>query len=250
VINLEDIVRYCDQRLDVPGFPDYPGAFNGLQMQNSGFVQKIGAAVDAGLAPFENAAARGIDLLLVHHGMFWESPRPWTGVLHRKLEVLTRANLAVYAAHLPLDAHAELGNNALLAADLGLARERTFLRFGDRDIGLITTAGISRTELAERLRARFATVTTLEFGSAAPSSVAIVTGGGYGALDALVAAGVDTLVTGELKEHNFVFAQEHRLNLYACGHYATEVYGVRALAAELSTRFGLPWEFVPSANPI
>ncbi|MGH8017843.1 MAG: Nif3-like dinuclear metal center hexameric protein [Opitutaceae bacterium] len=250
VAALDDIVSYCDQRLGTPGFPDYPGALNGLQMANTGTVRKLGAAVDAGLAPFQRAAAAGVDFLIVHHGMFWDPPRPFTGVTLEKLKLLVESNLAVYSAHLPLDAHPDLGNNALLAARLDLPVRRMFFPFEGCDVGLIAGPAGSRSELRNRLEAHFARVTAIEFGSDAPAAIAIVTGGASSAIEALPAAGVDTLITGELKEHCFNLAQEMKLNLYACGHYATEVFGVCALAAELSRKFELPWEFIATDNPI
>lgn len=247
---LSELVEACQQRLGVAGFPDFPGAMNGLQVANSGQVTRIGAAVDAGLEPFRQAAARGVDFLIVHHGLFWEPTRPWTGVVHDRLALLVRSNLAVYSAHLPLDAHPEIGNNAVLARRLQLAAAGTFFPFEGRDIGLIAESGVERSELLRRLESLFARVTAIEFGDRCPARVAIVTGGGASAVGALRAAGVDTLITGELKEHIYTVAQEERLNLYACGHYATEVFGVCALAEELSRRFDLPWEFIPSENPL
>jgi dinuclear metal center YbgI/SA1388 family protein len=247
---LQAIVDYCAKRLGLPEFPDFEGAMNGLQVANSGTVTRIGAAVDAGRVPFESASAKGVDFLLVHHGLFWQPPRPWIGQLYRKLKLLIDSNMAVFAAHLPLDAHAEIGNNAVLARRLRLEARRTFLPFEGRDVGLIAGAGIAREHLLRRLQSLFSQVTAIECGSGTPGEVAIVTGGGYGALPALIASGVDTLVTGELKEHCFNLAQEHALNLYACGHYATEVFGVCALAEELADRFDLPWEFIGTDNPL
>ncbi len=223
---------------------------NGLQVANSGSVTRIGAAVDAGLEPFRRAAALGIDFLVVHHGLFWEPPRPLVGVARERLALLMRADLAVYAAHLPLDAHPELGNNAVLAKRLRLEPAGTFHGYEGRDIGLIARAGMDRAELGRRLDALFARVTAIEFGGVWPERVAIVTGGGGSAIPELRAAGVDTLITGELKEHHFNVAQEEGLNLYACGHYATEVFGVCALAEELARKFDLPWDFIPMENPL
>jgi dinuclear metal center YbgI/SA1388 family protein len=250
VAQLADLVSYCQQRLGIPGFPDYPGAVNGLQIANTGAVRKIGAAVDAGLEPFRRAAAAGVDFLIVHHGLFWTSPQPWTGVLREKLDVLLRANLAVYSAHLPLDAHPELGNNAVLARRLKLEPARGFMLFEGRDVGVIAKFGGSRSELRRRLESLFPRVTAIEFGSETLREVAILTGSGSSVDGELAAAGVDTMITGDLKEHFFNRAQEERLNLYACGHYATEVFGVCALAEELATRFGLPWEFIATQNPL
>lgn len=247
---LADLVSYCNERLEIPAFPDFPGAVNGLQMANSGEVTRIGAAVDAGLAPFERAASAGIDFLIVHHGMFWDPPRPWTGVVHEKLALLMQKNIAVYSAHLPLDAHPQLGNNALLARKLQLEPTSGFHPFEGRDLGVIATCDVNRAELKHRLEAMFNAVTAMEFGGDDPARVAIMTGSGAGIGGELAAAGVDTLITGELKEHFFNRAQEEKLNLYACGHYATEVFGVCALAEELGKHFDTPWEFVATENPL
>lgn len=244
------MVAYCQERLGLPGFPDYPGAMNGLQMANDGRVSKIGAAVDAGLEPFRRAAAAEVQLLIVHHGLFWEPTRPWIGLVREKLDVLMRANLAVFSAHLPLDAHAELGNNALLARHLQLTPVRGFMPFEGRDIGLIAGVGGTRAELRRRIETLFPRVIAIEFGSDAPREVAVLSGGGNSVGRELAEARVDTLITGELKEHFFNRAQEERLNLYVCGHYATEVFGVCALAEELAARFGLPWEFIATQNPL
>ncbi len=250
-VALADLVAHCQQRLGLPGFPDFPGAHNGLQLENNGSVTRVGAAVDAGLHTFRAAAAAGVDFLLVHHGMFWDGARPLVGAQRERLEVAFAANLAVYSAHLPLDAHPELGNNALLAKALGLSPVRGFLPHQGREVGLIAAGAGDRAALRTRLEALFPQgVTALEFGSVQPREIALLTGSGMGALDSLAAAGVDTLVTGELKQSVFNRAQEERLNLYLCGHYATETFGVQALAAELATRFDLPWTFLPSDCPL
>lgn len=248
--SLNEIVAYCHDRLGLPGFPDYPGAYNGLQMANTGTVTRIGAAVDAGLEPFRQAATAQVDFLIVHHGMFWESPRPWTGAQREKLALLIESNLAVFGAHLPLDAHPEIGNNVLLAKKLGLQPARSFFPFEGRDIGWIATHERPRSELRQKLESLFSHVAAIECGSDHPRDIAIVTGGGGSAIDNLAAAGVDTLITGELREHHFNVAQEAGLNLYACGHYATEVFGVCALAEELAKHFALPWEFISTENPL
>lgn len=247
---LADLVAYCDQRTRRADFKDSPAAFNGLQVANDGRVTKIGAAVDAGLVPFRQAAAAGVDFLIVHHGIYWDMPRPLTGPAYERVAALIRANCALYSNHLPLDAHPEIGNNALLARQLGLERVRGFLPNEGGDVGAIAANPLPRSVLRDRLDALYARVTAVEFGSEAPREVAFCSGSGNGAISALAAAGVDTLVTGELREEHFNRAQEDRLNLYACGHYATEVHGVRALAAELAARFNLPWAFFGTKNPL
>ena len=248
--DLETLVEYCDRRTRRAEFKDAPGAFNGLQVANGGRVSRIGAAVDAGLVPFEKAIAAGVDFLIVHHGMYWDMPRPITGPLYGRMAALVRGNCALYSNHLPLDAHLEIGNNALLARQLGLIRTGGFLPNEGGDIGLVAANDRPRASLRARLEALYPRVTAVEFGSPNPPTVAFCSGSGNSAVPALAAAGTDTLVTGELREEWFNFAQEQRLNLYLCGHYATEVHGVGALAGELAAKFGLPWEFIGTDNPL
>lgn len=248
---LEDVVAFCNERTGTPGFPDFPGAFNGLQVANTGRVSCIGASVDAGLVPFRNAVAKGVDFLIVHHGLFWTPPQPLTGVNYQKVKTLFDADCALYGCHLPLDAHPEIGNNALLAFRLGLKSVGTFMPFEGRDIGLIAECPYDRGELRERLDTQFpGGITPMEFGPGNPERVAIVTGGGGSALADLAAAGVATLITGELRQHEYNRAQEAGWNVYCCGHYATETFGVAALAEEAALHFGINWEFIESDCPL
>ncbi len=247
---LSDLVDYCNRCTRVTAFKDAPGAFNGLQVANDGRVTKIGAAVDAGLVPFRSAVDAGVDFLIVHHGMYWDMPRPITGPVYDRLAVLLRGNCALYSNHLPLDAHPRLGNNALLARQLGLKPDRGFLVRDGEPVGWIAPSRLKRTALRARLEASYDRVIALEFGSAAPKAVAFCSGSGNSAVPELARAGVDTLVTGELREEWFNTAQELKLNLYLCGHYATEVHGVKALAAALARKFRLPWTFIATGNPL
>jgi dinuclear metal center YbgI/SA1388 family protein len=248
--SLPDLVTYCDQRTRRAAFQDAPGACNGLQVANDGRVTRIGAAVDAGLVPFQAAVAAGVDFLIVHHGMYWHSPEPLAGPAYARVAALVRGNCALYSNHLPLDAHPEIGNNVLLARQLGLAPRRGFIPNAGGDIGLIAAHPGSRAQLRARLESLYARVIAIEYGSEAPAEIAFCSGSGNSAIPALGAAGVDTLVTGELREEHFNRAQEEGLNLYLCGHYATEVHAVQALAAELGAKFGLPWSFIPTDNPL
>lgn len=250
---LQDLVTYCDRRTRRTAFKDAPGAFNGLQVANDGRVTKIGAAVDAGLVPFQQAVAAGIDFLIVHHGMYWDMPQPLTGPVYERVAALVKGNCALYSNHLPLDGHPEIGNNALLARQLGLKPTRPFLERDGEAVGWIADrrgAAPDRTALRAKLERLYPRVIAIEYGSRAPRAIAFCSGSGNSAVPALGPAGVDTLVTGELREEWFNRAQEERLNLYLCGHYATEVHAVRALAAELAKKFKLPWEFVATDNPL
>jgi len=247
---LTDLVDYCDQRTRRAAFKDAPGAHNGLQVANDGRVTKIGATVDTGVIPFRDAAGAGVDFLIAHHGMYWDMPRPITGPVYDRVATLIRANCALYSCHLPLDGHPEIGNNALLARQLGLAPAAPFLVHDGEPVGWLAAHTATRAALAARLEKLYPRMTAIEYGSKRPRAIAFCSGSGNSAIREMAAAGVDTLVTGELREEWFNVAQEQKLNLYLCGHYATEVHGVKALAAELSAKFGLPWRFLPSKNPL
>jgi dinuclear metal center YbgI/SA1388 family protein len=247
---LTEIVAFCDRRTRRAKFKDAPGAFNGLQVANDGRVTRIGAAVDAGVVPFRKAVDAGVDFLIVHHGMYWDMPRTLTGPAHERVAALMKGNCALYSNHLPLDSHPQLGNNALLARELGLRASRGFIPNAGGPIGRIARSRLTRAALRRRLESLYSRVIAIEYGSSRPSHIGFCSGGGNSAVLPLIDEGVDTLVTGELREEWFNVAQEHGLNLYLCGHYATEVHAVRALAAEVSERFGLPWEFIATENPL
>lgn len=248
---LEAVTTFCDERVRRREIADFPGAENGLQFANGGEVTKIGAAVDAGLVPFREAIGQGVDFLIVHHGMYWSPSVPVTGHKYEKQRMLFEGNLAVYGSHLPLDAHPEIGNNACIAAALKLPVLEWFLEHEGTPIALICEAPPSRHELADRLKGCFPeTFTAIEFGSEKPKRVAILSGSGRSAIEPMQALGVDTLITGELRQQHFNLAQESQLNLYPCGHYATEVFGVQALAKEVAEHFGLPWCFIPTTCPL
>lgn len=249
-VTLDQLTQYCDTRTRRTAFKDAPGACNGLQLANDGRVTKIGAAVDAGVVPFQKAVAAGVDFLIVHHGMYWDMPRPLTGAAYDRVAMLIRGNCALYSSHLPLDGHPEIGNNALLAKQLGLKRTRPFLVRDGEAIGCISDRPVGRDTLRRKLESLYPRVVTIECGASRPRAVAFCSGAGNSAVPELAAAGADTLVTGELREEFFNRAQEEKLNLYCCGHYATEVHAVQALAAELAAKFRLPWEFVPTGNPL
>ncbi|MCZ6671410.1 MAG: Nif3-like dinuclear metal center hexameric protein [Verrucomicrobia bacterium] len=251
VAALSDIIRYCNDRIQLTQVPDYQGAENGLQFENNGTVTKVGAAVDAGLVPFQKAVDAGVDLLIVHHGLFWDPAYPITETRYQKYKFCIENNLAVYSAHLPLDCHREIGNNALLAKELQLKTLNWFLEFEGNHIGLIAEGGIDRNEIKQRLSDLFSDgITSIEKGSNCPQKIAVVSGSGASAISHLSDAGVDTLITGEVKQNSFNQAEEAGLNLYLCGHYATETFGVAALAGEVAGKFDLEWEFIKTDCPL
>src|SRR5437868_1139484 len=169
---LHDLVTYCDRRTRRAAFHDAPGAFNGLQVANNGRVTKIGAAVDAGLVPFQKAAAAGVDFLIVHHGMYWDMPRPLTGAVYERVAALVRGNCALYSNHLPLDGHPQIGNNALLAKQLGLRPTRPFLVRDGEAIGCIADTTLSRAALRAKLESLYARVIAIECGGPKPRAIA------------------------------------------------------------------------------
>ena len=242
---LRELVSYCDRVLGIPAFPDYDGAWNGLQVENDGRVHRLAAAVDASLVTARMAAEARADLLLVHHGLFWSVRQPWTGRNRQLWQVLSAHNLAVYSAHLPLDAHPRWGNNRGLCTALGWRPRQRFFLWKGRPIGWEVHTRISREALQAKLeRVVGGPVRLLAGGPAVCRRIGVVTGGAGGELKQAAEAGLDTFITGEGPHWTHALAEELGLNVFYAGHYATETFGVKALAAHLSRRFGLPWVFL------
>ena len=250
MVSLKDLTKFCDIETRRNEFTDYKGAYNGLQIENNGTVRKIGASVDAGMESFEQAIARGIEFLIVHHGPFWGSVVPLTGPNYRKFKRAFDGNLAVYGSHLPLDAHPEIGNNVLLAKELGLTPIGQFGEFEGKLIGWYTDAPYNRERLVSFLEEKFPKVIALAHGSAKIKRIGIMTGSGGDMMFSLARQGIDTLITGECSQHHFNLSQELGINLILCGHYATEVFAVKALTERTALHFGLEWEFIDTECPL
>ncbi len=243
--SLQQIVAHCDRTLRTSEITDYDGAKNGLQVENNGRVTRIAAAVDASLATVRMAIAAKADLLVVHHGLFWSSTVPWTGKRYELLRLLLDHNLAVYSSHLPLDLHPQLGNNARIAAGLGLKKLTPFLSSKGQFLGWKAATKTTRSQLVSRLDALLGgQVKVLAGGAEAVRVVGICSGGAGGELKQAASEGVDTFITGEGPHWTFPLAEELELNVLHGGHYATETFGVKALAEALSKRFKVPWEFL------
>ena len=243
--SLKQIVSYCDRLLNTSAINDYDGAVNGLQMENRGAVHGIAAAVDASAVTIRKAVDEGANLLLVHHGLFWSRRQPWTGKNYALVRLLVDNDVAIYSSHLPLDVHGRFGNNAQLAAALGLRNLKPFFRLKEQCLGLQSVASISRDELARRL----ANVTKQEVkivpgGAKTCSRIGVVTGGAGAEVKIAASEGVDTFVTGEGPHWTFALAEELGVNVLYGGHYATETFGVKALAEHLSKKFRVPWVFL------
>jgi dinuclear metal center YbgI/SA1388 family protein len=242
---LHQLVDYCDDILRIGEIGDWPNALNGLQLENSGAVTKIGAAVDASTRSLEGAIGRGVNLLIVHHGLFWPGLQPIAGSRRRMLGRAFAHDVALYSAHLPLDVHSILGNNAQLAGALGFENTEPFFEHKGQRVGLKVEAQISRTELARKLEHSLGgPVRVVAAGPEQTKTIGLITGGAGQELYAVAREEIDTFITGEAPHWAAVAAEEIGINLLLGGHYATEILGVKALAAHLSDRFGLPWEFI------
>jgi dinuclear metal center YbgI/SA1388 family protein len=244
-IALSEITEFIDALLDKENVPDSPNALNGLQLASPGHVTKLGAAVDAGEPTLQMAAEAGVDLLLVHHGLFWQGLKPVTGALYRKLALAVKANMAIYSAHLPLDVHPSLGNNVLLAKALGLDKTQPFYYEKGKPLGLKGVMVMEVDELMGRVEQAVGQRAQLIAGGPEETRVVgIVTGGAGGGIEKAAAEGVDTFITGEAPHWAAIMAEELGVNMILGGHYSTETFGVKALAEHLSAKFGLPWEFL------
>ena len=244
-MQLADLVSYLDAYLHVRGVPDYANALNGLQVENAGAVTRIAAAVDLCEATVELAAAQGADLLMVHHGLFWNGLQPLVGPRQRRVAGLVRHNIALYSAHLPLDRHPDVGNNAVLARALGIAVSGEFGTHDGVPIGVWGELATDRDALRRQIATLLGPVPLLmPFGPAAVRLVGIITGAGGSMIADAAAAGLDTYITGEGAHHTYFDAEELKLNVFYAGHYATETVGVKALAEHVSAKFRIPWVFL------
>lgn len=243
---LKSIVEYCDRTLRVAEITDSPNALNGLQFENDGRITRIAASVDASIATVKLAIAAGADLLIVHHGMFWNPRQPWTGRNRELIGLLVENNLAVYSCHLPLDCHPRLGNNAQLCVLLGLKKKlKPFFLNRGTYLGLKSELKIPRDDLAHRLRRATGTSTlVLPGGPAMCERIGVVTGCAGDGVKQAASEGIDTFITGEGPHWTHGLAEELGVNILYGGHYATETFGVKALSSELSKKFKLPWTFL------
>jgi dinuclear metal center YbgI/SA1388 family protein len=252
VAERDQIVAFLDDLLDARAFEDYGP--NGLQVPGAASVETVVTGVTAHLELFQAAEREGAQLVLCHHGILWDGgPEVVTPSMKARLEALFRSNISLVAYHLPLDAHPEVGNNALLCALLGLERAEPFGMARGRAIGFVgrSEEGIAVDELVERCR----TATAREplvvgRGPEVVRSVGIVTGAGASMLDEAVALGLDAFVTGEPAERVVADAREASMHFIAAGHYATETFGIRRLGEAIADRFGVDHRFIDVPNPI
>jgi dinuclear metal center YbgI/SA1388 family protein len=254
MVPVEELVGHLDELLRPEEFDDYGP--NGLQVPGAEAVDTVATGVSASAELFVRAREAGAGLLLVHHGLFWSGPpRPLDPAAKRRLQLLFEADLALAAYHLPLDAHLEVGNNALLARALGAGPPEPFGPHKGRAIGVraaFAGEGITPAELIARVRSATGGREPLAF-NAGPDrvgTIGIVSGAGADHLEDAIAQGLDAFLTGEPAERVMTRADEAGIHFLAAGHYATETFGVQALGERLAARFGVRHVFVDVPNPI
>lgn len=243
----DEILAYAHELLDLDAYPDY--APMGMQVPGAREVRRIVAGVSASLELFERAAEAKADLILVHHGLFWDrDPRAVDEALKRRLKALFDADMTLAAYHLALDAHPEVGNNALLARELGVKPERKFagIGFGGPLAEPVDIGGFA----ARAKEVLEAEPLIFDHGPELIETAAVVTGGGGRFIADAARESYDLLLTGEAEEGSLQASKELGIHFVAGGHYATERIGIKALAALLAERFELDWQFVELPNPV
>jgi dinuclear metal center YbgI/SA1388 family protein len=233
--------------LAVEGHPDYPTALNGLQVEGADSVATVATAVDASQASIEAARDLGADLLMVHHGLFWDGLQPVIGRNRKRLAALLEADLALYSCHLPLDTHAEIGNCALLARAIGLDLDGRLGQFEGADLGWCGRPSQPMTveELVTEVSAAVGgDVHLIPGGPERIDRVGVLTGGGGSFAREAAELGLDALVTGEGSHHTHFDAMEFGIHVLFGGHYATETFGIKALGEHVAERFGLACHFI------
>lgn len=243
---IDELVSYLDGYLRIAEVPDHDAALNGLQVENSGTITRLVAAVDASQRTIDRVVAEcpAGSMLLVHHGLFWDGNLPVRERRYRRLKALLDHDIAVYGAHIPLDVHPDVGNNAVLARQLGILDPASFDTYHGTPFGASGHLIMSRETLVARLVELLGgRVQLIPGGPETTTRVGIITGAAGNRIQAAADAGLDTFITGEGMHHTVFDALELGINVLYAGHYATETVGVKALAEHLAERFGLEWEF-------
>lgn len=243
-MRLSDLAGYLDDYLCTSLVADDPRAMNGLQVEGPREIRRVGFAVDASTDAVESAVTADVDLLVVHHGLFWGGARPITGPVYQRLGGLIRAEIALYSSHLPLDCHPEVGNSPVLARLLGIAVVGAIEDAGGAPVGVVGEGlgGVGALTGAVR-RVLGVSPVVVATGPAEFARTAVVTGAGSGFLARAAAAGCGALITGEGPHHSYHEARDLDINVIYAGHYATETVGLKALARHLESVCGLETAF-------
>jgi dinuclear metal center YbgI/SA1388 family protein len=252
VAGRDEIIAFLDELLEAHDFEDYGP--NGLQVVGAPEVSVVATGVSAHLELFRLAAAEGAQMVLCHHGMLWhKQPIVVDAQRRERLEALFAADMSLVAYHLPLDAHPDVGNNALICEALGLQLDAPFGEHGGRSIGFVgrPPEPLPRAELIERCRLAFRRdPLAFEYGPDPVRSVGVISGGGASSVAEAAGLGLDAFVTGEPSEPTMADARERGITFVAGGHWATETFGVRRLGELLAERFGVEHRFLPIPNPV
>lgn len=249
MVNLQELVAYCNERLQVESFEDY--CPNGLQVEAGNQVCRLVTGVTASMQLIEAAIEAGADTLLVHHGYFWKNePAAISGMKGRRISRLIKQNINLVAYHLPLDAHPELGNNRQLALRLGLEEAAPLPVEGGLIWGVELPDPVDPAVFAEQIGSALGREPLHIRGAEEISRLAWCTGGAQGFIERVADLGYDTYITGEVSESTVHVARERGMNFFAAGHHATERYGVQALGRELAEKFSLKHEFLDIWNPV
>jgi dinuclear metal center YbgI/SA1388 family protein len=243
-MDILQLSHYLDNLLDISSINDAPNALNGLQVQNTGEIKKIGLAVDLCQATIDMAIEKNCQMMFVHHGIFWGGLQPLRGSFYDKISSMVNANLGLYSAHIPLDLHPVLGNNKALADLIGLENLEPFGEYGGVKIGFKGTINkVSAENLAQKLAEKLGASIKL-IGEGNIESVGLVTGGAADIVKQASREGLDAYITGEGANHHYHEAIEGNCILFFAGHYATETGGVKAVGGHLQQKFGIDIEFL------
>jgi len=249
--NLQDIESFLNEELKITEFTDV--SHNGLQVENSGEIFTVCTGVDASIPFFERAAERDADLLICHHGISWgDSLKKITGLNYKRLDILMKNDMALYACHLPLDAHPQLGNNARICVELGLFELQPFGQYNGTELGFcgVLPEPVPYQKFKQQAERLFGNIVgTMDFGTDTIRTVAVVSGGAASEIEEAAQVGVDVYLSGEPKLTAYNLAMEHGINAIFAGHYATETFGVKALAELLEQTFDVETEFIDMAVP-
>lgn len=240
-----ELVSWLDSYLKIDDYPD--SSNNGLQIEGSELITRVAVSVDSSLHTLEQALQSGAQMLITHHGLFWGKPILLVGAHAKRVRTALEGNLNLYTAHLPLDAHPEVGNNIMMARALGLERIEPFGSAKGKTIGFMghLPFPLEITDFADRIQKLTGETCLVHVGgSRIVEKVGIISGDASGYMLEAKGCGLDTFITGEPRHATYHDSFENDLNAIYAGHYETEVYGVRALAAKLEEEFGLSWQFI------
>lgn len=245
MVTLKQICEFLDTELNIAQIEDT--AINGLQVEGKEDIKKVICAVDASLETFCEAKKQNADMVIVHHGLFWDKPQALRGVISKRLEILFKNDISLYAVHLPLDLHPDFGNNAQLMNLFAAKSREPFGEYHGVSIGYLGKLHkeVDLVSVKQKLeKCLNTTCRVLDFGKQKIKTIAIISGGGSDIIKEAIEKEVDLFITGEAKFFTYHLAKESKINIIFAGHYATETLGVRALSEVLSQKFQIECNFI------